>query len=643
MLSTSLDENFLDLLEDGEETVLAVDQRISKIKDQLRREMDPCIDQVAEKLGPVWGEIGLSESTQQARVHDAANWCRQVFEDLIVSDTQSRESLKKYQDNRFKQINDMLEALHEPPYEAPTDLSLSSLCKILKQKFDELKTIKDQRVTQMTELLEQMHRLSDQMSETAAPFKTKTAIPSQEELCQLQSIVGKLQLERTKRLNRFRDLRQSILISAEELEYKPKNELERIVFDSEESKYVLSNQNITKLVKLHTELEKTIKKNEADKEMLIKRLEYLWDLLEVPTDERDDILSQYISKSNDCIARLKKEQVEKYEAERKKRLSEFIITIEPLVQDWWARCYISDKDIASFRETILDHPTGSEELLQAWEAELSRLKTYYTENEEIFTALENWHESLKDLEETELRANDPEIYKSRRLPSTFFMQMAKQKKALETKISKLETQLKACKSVNIEGRKLPEYIQSYRNNLDFLNKKGAEKGPKAAARPGNAAVSKTKGNRSNNSSVASNGNGKRNRLGTATPENSISPTKMARPLQRSGTITKMKAPGSASGSATKLYVRTPSQMSLGVRNIKRTPSVQSIDSEEGFKSNLNGRFDVNSTFKPSPGLRRRSKSSNDLAMTTTSMANMVLTPSKNINLRRPDYRRPFRP
>ena len=432
-----------------------------------------------------WHELGLGPKKRFERMAELTAIIESVWVDVNELDSKSYEKMIKFKNHRHQQINEMLHALHEPPYDLPSDVSLIQTARILKTKFEELKKVKDERMNHLVSLREKRDEYCTRMGEEPLPLQLKTSIPAQTELVELQSYVSTLRGEMNHRKNRFTTTKEAIMQMVREMEYEPKTEFEKSVIVDAEDKFILSQGNLDKLIKFHKKLVKENEENKAKKIEMFKRLEYLWDKLDVPIEAREVIQKSYESNSIKTLESLKKDELDKYELIRQEKMAEFIEKLKPEVNAWWEKCYVSEMHKNTFLVKVATLEDESEEMLEAWEEELESWKKYFEERGHIFQSIETWSRDWEEFILIETAEKDPERYKSRRIPSTQLMKEQQRKKQLQSSIKKIETKLSELsdkfvsegKPMMFHGVSLKEFILSKREEYEESkeNEKEAKK------------------------------------------------------------------------------------------------------------------------------------------------------------------------
>lgn len=537
-------------------------------------------------LSAVWTQLGLRPAREQERIDAIMVLVREVITYCSVTEKETMEKMIKYRDYRRHQIDDMLSALHLPPFETQGNLPLLDEAKMLKIKFEELKQVKEERMEQLSSLLAKRDSLCDILDEKAKELKLETNIPSEVEIMNLQTYVSDLNVIRNKRFNQFMTVKKAVVALAVELEMKAKTDLEKKVLDEPEKEFILSEKNLKKVVDLHQSLKAKIDENTQKKNKIVERLEYLWKQLDM-SDDGVRILNKYPGISDRIIDELSFKELSKYEALRKERMADFIDKVKLEVESWWETCCFDEERIEAFKNIVADMEPESEDVLNKWEEQLTLLKEYHADHKKEFDALEAWRCCWEEFETIENNEKDPDRYKNRRIPSTQIMKEQQQKKQLERKIAKLEEQLITTSRELVEQGKpfciytslLSDYVEGKRMEHDEVkeNEKAMKKNAKnqktimeakgmvrAQYRGGNV-VPRAQPTPTKRSAAASSSRDELSPSKTRRVVNCKQTTPMAPPvLTRQNTITKssssLKRPVVGSSLATR--GRTASQMSI---------------------------------------------------------------------------------
>lgn len=443
---------------------------------------------MVEDLWSIWMELGLRPTRMQSRMDEAVILVQETMTHCVNTEKENKEKMIRYRDFRRQQIDDMLLALHMEPFVVSEEQPLLDQAKLLRDKFEGLKHVKDERMEQLHKLLQKRDMLCHRLAETVPELKLETNIPSELEIMNLQTYVSDLEVVRGKRFNKFMTVKKALQALVSRLEMQPESEFEKQVLLQPEHDFILSEKNERRVVDLHQTLTAKIHTNTETKEQVIDRLQYLWKQMDM-TEEGHLILQHYTGISDRVIEQLKEIELSKFEQMRKERMGEFIEKVKLEVEEWYETCCFDDARMQEFRGQLDHLEPESEEMLNKWEENLKFLQDYYTQNKKIFDLLESWRVCWEEFETIENNEKDPDRYKNRRIPSTQIMKEQQQKRQLERKIAKLETELVSiCKDLASQGKPfhvysnlLSDYVSGKRIEHEALkeNEKAMKKTAKA--------------------------------------------------------------------------------------------------------------------------------------------------------------------
>nr|XP_058959272.1 protein regulator of cytokinesis 1-like [Pocillopora verrucosa] len=133
-------------------------------------------------------------------------------------------------------------------------------------------------------------------------------VPTKEQLKELEANVEYLQKEHGKRLNTFKELKQSIQTLWKEIETVPSTSIEKELAKSDaETTFKLSSDNMEHLRGLNTELENQQKRLIAESSELTETIKSLWSKLEVDESDRKVFLEKHVGSKPSVITKLKEE------------------------------------------------------------------------------------------------------------------------------------------------------------------------------------------------------------------------------------------------------------------------------------------------------------------------------------------------
>ena len=222
----------------------------------------------------------------------------------------------------------------------------------------------------------------------------------------------------------------------EELEDKPSTPFESDIMSNVDGIFTLSQRNLKQMKQMIDKMKSKVLENEREVSTLMCRINNLYERLNVELNEQDDFISSLPSSAPSKIKVLQREE-DRLLAIKKENLSKYIIEVRKEVKLWWEKCYVSEEDRDKF-SACFDNEV-SDEILDILEAELSRLRKYYEEIEEILTKLDKRQSLWKKVMELEEKANDPDRLFGNR-GCTLLLE-EKERKKVNHELPKIETEL----------------------------------------------------------------------------------------------------------------------------------------------------------------------------------------------------------
>ncbi|CAG2111983.1 unnamed protein product [Medioppia subpectinata] len=317
---TGLQEWFLK--EDNESVVKNEDFPQMSGKD-VAAETDADSREAFQDLISVWVQMGLSTHDMMNRMKEIKQIHSTANRNALKTDTSRLERLIQYTDTKLSKIDAILADLTLPSFRAPTHVSREELGRILVYKFSELEALKKERLNQLTELKSKRDKLLKKMNMKAKELRTATNIPCDEELMHLQSYVSDLTKELSKRFNKYKKIIEKLF---KELERDVNSDFEKHLLFEGSDDFILSDDHMKRLATLHSELETCYQQNADKRAEMEKRLDSLWNKLEVEQSYRD----AFYRNKNGCkpsVLALLADEVNKYEEPKPQNIQEFIETM----------------------------------------------------------------------------------------------------------------------------------------------------------------------------------------------------------------------------------------------------------------------------------------------------------------------------
>ncbi|XP_054168403.1 protein regulator of cytokinesis 1-like [Oppia nitens] len=610
------------LLKDNNESVADDDDLPQVFAKEAAKDIAEDTQQTVEKIATIWLQMGLTTSDMVDRIKQLKDLHFTANKNSLQIENSSLQRLIQYNDNKLKQINQILDDLTLPSFPAPTDRSLKQIGRILVYKYNELEALKKERLNQLTELKSKRDKLLATMNQKAKEFRTATNIPSDEELMQLQSYVSDLTKERSKRFNKYQSLKKIIEQLFVELEREVVFDFEKHLLFNDSENFILSDDHMKRLQSLHSELETCYQQNNDKRKQMEKRLQVLWDKLEVDSIYRNDFFRNKMG-CKPSILSLLQQEVDKYEELKRQNLELFVQKVRNDLLEWYEKCFLSDEQKDKF-QSFIDCNEYTEELLELHENELQKLQNYFEECEEMFDKLGEWHNLWNRYKELESKANDPNRFNNR---GGALLAEEREKNQIKKNLPKVENILKKYsedrlklkgKLFDVFGIPVKQYLENLKMEYQDMkeNEKkerqrhrqmeinGQLKSKKMTPVSGGVVVRKTPVKRALDTAPNCDSSNKVRRVGGP-----LTPSRVINDVN-ANTLTKRRDVAKPVPRARARNLENQMNQVLDTPNID---SILSID-EDQFQAPLTDRDNANSTFITFP--------------------NKPLTPSRNITKRR---------
>ncbi|KAF3854934.1 hypothetical protein F7725_022989 [Dissostichus mawsoni] len=363
------------------------------------------------RLQDIWDEIGIPEEQRLQRTNDVHKHIKGLLDLMITEEEQLKKRLMKNIQAFLEELKTLSRELQLPSFEEEEGCSMLQIEKNSRIRLELMKEHKKQRMEELKGLLGKDRELCDIMCTT--PFGIdQAAIPSLKQLEAYRAYLDDLTKEKECRHDEFVSLKKEISICMDDLERHPETSFEMDVMSEDEEAFCLSNDNIAALKVLLSQLQAEV-----------QRLEVL----------------------------------------KMQSMKSFIVAIRGEIALFWEKCFYSQEQQQAFFSYHDDDFT--EDILHLHEAEVSTLKQYYEDHQELFGGVMKWQENWTLYLELDIKANDPARFNNR---GGNLLKEEKQRADLQKSLPKLEKSLKAQidaweqeheKEFLVNGQKFLEYVQ----------------------------------------------------------------------------------------------------------------------------------------------------------------------------------------
>ncbi|XP_043980347.1 protein regulator of cytokinesis 1-like [Gambusia affinis] len=419
------------------------------------------LNRALAKLQDIWEEIGIPEEQRMRRTNDVHKHIKGLLDLMIIEEQDLKQRLLKTIESCQKELSLLCSELQLPPYKEEEGCTILQMEKNCRTRLDVMKGHKTQRMEDLKGLLAKDRELCDIMCTT--PFSVdQHAVPSVKQLEAYRTYLDELTKEKEHRHDEFVRTKKEIIACMNDLEQNPETSFEMDVMCEDEEAFCLSNDNITAMKLLLSQLQERKTENELLCSSFRTKIQELWERLQVPQEERESFSEHMLSSKKKNVEALQAE-VQRLELLKMHSMKSFIEAIRVEIAVWWKKCFYSDEQQHAFIAFYDDDFT--EEILNLHEDEVRTLKKYHEDHKELFEGVTKWQDNWNLYLELDRKANDPSRFTNR---GGNLLKEEKQRTELQKSLPKLEKVLKAqidsweeehSKEFLVNGQKFLEYVQ----------------------------------------------------------------------------------------------------------------------------------------------------------------------------------------
>uniref|UniRef100_A0A8C1A9X1 Protein regulator of cytokinesis 1a n=2 Tax=Cyprinus carpio TaxID=7962 RepID=A0A8C1A9X1_CYPCA len=344
-------------------------------------------------------------------------------------------------------------------------LTMLQLEKDLRTQVKMMLKEKSARQSELKSLIQQDQDLCDLLCDDLFPIHPER-VPSQQQLQNYRQHINARNQERERRHAEFMGMKRQITVLMEDLEQHPDTSFEKDAVCEDEDAFCLSLENLSALKVLLHQLESRKAESEALCVSIRGRIEQLWEMLQVPEEERESLMQNTLTSLKSRLNALQAE-LQRLEELKKKNIQRVIHAIRSEIVKFWEKCYFSPEQRQAF--TSYHSDDLDEEVLRGHELELERLKQDYAEHSELYDAVSTWSSNWALYQELEKKATDPSRFNNR---GGNLLKEEKQRVDLQKSLPKLEKSLKAqidqweaahCKEFRVNGQPFLQFVEDQWN------------------------------------------------------------------------------------------------------------------------------------------------------------------------------------
>ncbi|KAF9357462.1 hypothetical protein BGX34_009357 [Mortierella sp. NVP85] len=237
----------------------------------------------------------------------------------------------------------------------------------------------------------------------AGPYPEEGAAVTFDVVQQFSDNIEACKKEQKRRLSLVESTIISIKHLCNELGSTEQDAIEKVIAESEQGHYPLTDEAIRRL-----EMTKKMLEDESSKRQVLVKdhltaITRLWDKLRIEDDEREEFMTNHVGLSLDTI-RAHKAELSRLEELRSEKLQDLIMDERNALYELWDKLYYSPEQQEKFTPLLDDDFT--EENLALHEEEVARLKLEVEEHENILNAIEQYRKMLDDIREFEITSMD---------------------------------------------------------------------------------------------------------------------------------------------------------------------------------------------------------------------------------------------
>lgn len=411
------------------------------------------------KLQDIWEEIGIPEEQRLRRTNDVHKHIKGLLDLMIAEEQELKQRLRQSIESCQKELNLLCSELQLPPFEEEEGCTILQLEKNCRTRVQVMKEHKNQRLEELKGLVSKDRELCDIMCTT--PFSIdQNSVPSEKQLEAYRSYLDDVTKEKERRHEEFVSTKKEIIAYMNDLEQNPETSFEKDVIS--EDAFCLSNDNITALKLLLSQLQERKTENELLCSGFRTKIHELWERLQIPQEEREALSEHMVNSKKKNIEALQAE-VQRLEELKMQSMKSVIEAIRVEIVALWKKCFYSHEQQQAFVAYHDDDFT--EELLNLHEAEVRSLKKYFEDHRELFEGVTKWQNNWNLYLELDRKANDPSRFTNR---GGNLLKEEKQRTELQKSLPKLEKILKVQidsweqehnKEFLVNGQKFLDYVQ----------------------------------------------------------------------------------------------------------------------------------------------------------------------------------------
>ncbi|KAM9329143.1 protein regulator of cytokinesis 1-like [Gastrophryne carolinensis] len=388
------------------------------------------------RLMDIWDALGIKEDMRLKRIEEVKKHIEELFNRMISEEMDMKDRIEKSIHFCQKEIKALCHELSIEEYLVDDSLTVLQIERDLRVRLELLMKQKNERLEELKLLQEKDQELCSDLCVT--PYYIPSgSIPSDKQLQELKEHIKTQTEEKRKRLEVFSTLRTEIRQCLDQMGRPPENSLEQDAVCEDEEAFFLTPENIKALSVLKEQLDLKKEALLSMLDTLKEKVKSLWDLLQIPQDEREEC--QNISESPICEEmKVWENEFLRLEEMKIANLKQVVLKIREELNMYWEKCFFSEEQRKAFAPYYSDDFT--EDLLSQHDEEVVRMKLQYEKCKSMLEAIAKWEASWSQFVILEKKASDPNRFSNR---GGSLLKEEKERVKLQKLLSKLEEDLKS--------------------------------------------------------------------------------------------------------------------------------------------------------------------------------------------------------
>ncbi|XP_012229224.2 protein regulator of cytokinesis 1-like isoform X1 [Linepithema humile] len=410
----------------------------------VEKTINEAVKKTLNTLQKDWEDIGCSNETQLIYYKQVQNHIKELLYDMIAESHSKKEQLLNNVQELLKQNAKLNAELNFTSEQNPNldivskktydQMPLNEVEQVLQANLQILEGIKKERMMLIKELLTKEHVICEKLGIKKFNISTDV-VPTEQELESFKLYLQKQENEKIRLENVFTEIRHSIIEMMDDLDIAPSSSFEQLVCDNPEE-FVLNKNNMAKLKEFRDELKTQVEETKCRVEKMKEDLSALWKYLDEPVDVYHSFLERHPGYSTSTINAFNAE-IKRLKEKRKENIFRYVTQLRYELMNLWDLCKYCEAERNAFAP--FHSNTFTEDLLMLHELEVEKLRKFYNDNRTIFDLLEQRENVIIKIKELLQRANNPDRYHNR---GGQLLMEERERKTIQKKLPKIEEELR---------------------------------------------------------------------------------------------------------------------------------------------------------------------------------------------------------